>query len=1138
MASASVATAAVHARSWASRQLCSGLRSERRRQNLGQAFRCPEMLLASRRFSDRTAGPEPELAAVGSQTPPPLCYSGLPLDLPSELPSEQENTWDTSSASGGTSSSKISARKAAAGPDIVVQPPWLGWADSTRLYCMLESFRHRAHMAAKLDPLRGSLHRRLDPREPILWRVGGAQGEIIDNLDVLRFLEKYPESLDLSVFGLEAYGENDPLPAGVTVPEHWGPPPFGAPAWTIRGFAEHLRRCYADTLTCEYPSVDNPTEKRWLQTLLESRHFDDKTKSNTRESRRRALYRLMQAHELEGLLASKYSGSKRFGLEGCEALIPGLWTLLEGASAGGVERVVIGMAHRGRLNVLVNVLGKKVSQVCGEFAEAVCVGDVKYHLGTTKNVVVKDPGDGTERRVEITLAPNPSHLEAVNPVVLGMTRAKIDAHGDTDMTGTMAVLLHGDAAFSGQGIVAESMQLASLPAYTTGGTVHVVINNLVGFTTDPRFARSSYHCTNVAKLTDSPILHVNADDADAVLFAFALAAQYRQRFRKDIVLDLVCYRRHGHNEQDDPAVTQPLTKDRVLNHPPIVESYRRTLMHEDVISKEEATHWKGEVRRDLEAEYNHAQKIDGSEWQVSHWSTRPINVTGLPVARLQAIGMACTRIPENFDIHPNVQRLFEARRRQLEQERVDWALAEQLAFGSLLLKFDPTFDSHGVVTGFISEGGQVSEYVAHPPCQVRLSGQDVERGTFNQRHAVIYNQSSAEPHSVLNDLGLGEQKSALVCNSSLSELAILGFEHGYSLEEGLALTIWEAQFGDFANCAQPIIDNFIASSEQKWGAKSCLVLMLPHGYEGQGPEHSSGRLERFLQLVDDDADDLFYESRYSDTQFDTRPQKPLVTKKMAQERLQNIFRASAQGNMEAFHIALTEIALLQESVDAMHNMCVANVTTPANVFHVLRRQIHRDFAKPLVLMTPKYLLHHRPCRSPLRHMGPGTRFQRLVFEGGPSDNMADRTCMIQTEEQRQACRRLIFCSGKIFYDLYHARASRKLQSEIALARVEQISPFPAMLAALCAGRYPNAEVVWVQEEPKNMGAWSYVAPRLPTALRLLDTSGESDLDMDTGRTDFSVRYIGRPPSATTATPLFKKHKEETQRILDQALSLP
>mmetsp|Transcript_886 Transcript_886/g.2651 ORF Transcript_886/g.2651 Transcript_886/m.2651 type:complete len:515 (+) Transcript_886:1-1545(+) len=508
------------------------------------------------------------------------------------------------------------------------------------------------------------------------------------------------------------------------------------------------------------------------------------------------------------------------------------------------------------------------------------------------------------------------------------------------------------------------------------------------------------------------------------------------------------------------------------------------------------------------------------DWRIKEWPNRPVNVTGLPEKRLVDIGKACTRIPEGFNAHPMVRKLFQQRLRQLSQGYVDWAFAEMLALASLMLHFDPT--DHELTTGLIdsgsADGSEVDRYVVHPPCHVRISGQDVQRGTFNQRHSVIYDQDTAVAHNILEDLGLGPQNAAIISNSSLSELAILGFEYGYSMEDSFSLTIWEAQFGDFANCAQPFIDNFIASGESKWGARSCLVLLLPHGYEGQGPEHSSARLERFLQLLDDDPDDLWPRPHGSGADAEDGVEAR-AQREEAIAAVQIALKAANSGSKQCMDSAMRRIALLQESYDYFHNMCVVNITTPANLFHVLRRQVHRTFEKPLIVMSAKFLLHHRPCRSPLSHMGRGTRFQRLIVQGGDGDNMPQPTA------GRKA--RLIFCSGKVFYDLQHARAARKLDGVVALARLEQIAPFPSMDVVLSISRHPGAEILWVQEEPKNMGAWAYVAPRFATAMRQLSPDGHVH----------PVRYVGRPPAANPATALFKHHRTEARSIIDEALDI-
>eukprot|EP00927_Polykrikos_kofoidii_P044020 TRINITY_DN38110_c0_g1_i1.p1 TRINITY_DN38110_c0_g1~~TRINITY_DN38110_c0_g1_i1.p1 ORF type:complete len:1085 (+),score=160.81 TRINITY_DN38110_c0_g1_i1:53-3256(+) len=995
------------------------------------------------------------------------------------------------------------------------------WNDAVRVFMLLNTFRRNGHLTASLDPLRGSLHRQLSPKETINWRVGGYFGQTVGDMDLAKFLNDYPANADLEIFNLGAYALDDPLPEGVGVPPFWGPPPCGEPggAWTFRSFIDHLRRCYTEKVSMEHMHISDKTAREWLQERLEGRFVEEQNidVSERAKKQREALLRVIRTTEFERLLSNKYPSVKAFGIVGCEALIPGLWALLETAVEEGVKQFVMGMSHRGRLNVLVNFLGKDIATVCSEFDEQIEVGDVKYHLGTSVHQELTGR-DGHRRVVQLTLASNPSHLEAVNPVVLGMTRAKMDHAGDKTRRSVASLLLHGDASFSGQGIVSESMQLSELNDYTTGGTIHIVINNLVGFTTDPREARSTYHCTNVAKIIDAPILHVNADDVDAVLYVFKLAAEFRQIFCKDIVIDLVCYRRKGHSEQDDPGCTQPLSAAAVAAHPPVVSIYSDKLVAMGITSEDEVDAWKQDACDAFEAGYRNSlnHEWDISEWRVSHWDKRPVNATGLPETFMKLIGRACSRFPPDAALHPKVVRVFKNRLRLLDEGVVDLALAEQLALGALSLDFDP-----GMPDTFPGD-----EYIRHPACDVRLSGQDVERGTFNQRHAAVYDQLDATRHCVFDDMNLGHQRKVFVCNSSLSEFAILGFEYGYSLERALALTIWEAQFGDFANGAQPIIDNFIAAGESKWGAKSCVVLMLPHGMEGQGPEHSSARIERFLQLVNDDPDDPLSTERMSNLRL-----VPIITKASTAALVQEAIKASANDDANGtneFDEVRRRIAALQERIDSIHNLCVANPTTPANFFHVLRRQVHRTFAKPLILFTAKYLHHHRPCRSPFRDMGPGTRFQRLIMEGKSGDNMIRHTTK-DAECKDASKKRLIFCSGKVFYDLHHARLAKKMETSVALARIEQLAPFPALYVAVCAGRYPEAEIVWVQEEPKNMGAWNYVGPRIAAAVR--------DLLPD-GCNSRSIRYVGRPSAARPATALFRQHKVELRRFIDAALKLP
>eukprot|EP00435_Cladocopium_sp_Y103_P040412 s763_g11.t1 len=625
---------------------------------------------------------------------------------------------------------------------------WLKeWHVSTRCFHLAQALRHRGHLAARLDPLRGKQSRQLSPKEPIHWRIGGSHGQKIPSIDVNRLLRNYPDSVDLSVFALESYAEDDPLPEGVNVPPFWGAAPGGR--WTFRSFIDHLCGAYASTLSCEHQHIDNPIERLWLEERLEARVAQA---DMDQETQREALNRLLRASILESFLGEKFPEAKRFGLKGCEALLPALWALTEKANELGMEHLQLGMAHRGRLNVLVNFMGKRLKDVCSEFDEQNdLIGDLKYHLGTR----------GTCRNldVQLTLAPNPSHLEAVDPVVLGMTRAKQDYMGDTDMRRVMGVLIHGDAAFCGQGILSECLQLSDLPAYTTGGTVHFVINNMVGFTTDPRAARSSYHCTNVAKVNDAPILHVNADDVDAVLFVSKLAAEYRQTFRKDVVVDLVCYRREGHSEAEDPSLTQPLSQRRMKEHLPVSQQYSELLVETGVLTQEQVERLKRHILQEFEAERE--SQLEGSSFQNRPTRIeRPVNLTGLPLSWLKMIGEAACRIPENVNAHKKVRETLEKRKAQLQQGRIDWPLAETLAIGSLILRFNPERHEE-LKTGLLVDsdrGIPQLHYRVHPPCHVRLSGQDVERGTFNQRHSNMARGAKGRPSSPLVSPTFGRQR--------------------------------------------------------------------------------------------------------------------------------------------------------------------------------------------------------------------------------------------------------------------------------------------------------------------------------------------------------------------------------------------
>jgi len=1029
-----------------------------------------------------------------------------------------------------------------------------------RLSNMINAFRHRGHFAAMLDPLRGSSHKKLNPHEPIYWVN-------TDAVDVCRLLKDYPDRLDLTVFGLEEVDPNERFAIGHEFLAH------PKKDWSISEVVEFMRATYCGSTAVEYTHLSDRFQRSWIKTIFERGNPRKKQRNEyffqgsqlgtlSREEKVKALEILLRTDHLERFLGDKFPAVKRFGIEGAEAVLPGLHALVTRGAELGVEGVELGMAHRGRLNVLANLFGKPLGALCNEFTETdVSMGDVKYHLGTyaVRNFRGK--------LVHMNLAANPSHLEAVNSVVVGKARAKQFFINDKEMKRVMAVLLHGDAAFSGQGIVAEVMELSEIPAYTTGGTVHIVINNMIGFTTDPRASRSSYHCTNVAKGIEAPIFHVNGDDIEAVIHVCRIAAEWRQTFHKDCVVDIVCYRRHGHNELDEPSLTQPLTYSEIRRHPPVLQLYTTELIADRVVDTKFVRDMSVRVLHEFENEFQHRKQYipRPSEWLATNWQgeaisslcdsgSRPFNLTGVPLKTLKEIGLSACKIPEDFSAHPQVKELFMRRQKMLETGEADMALAELLAFGALMLPFSPD-DSFGRIK---REGDSLSladtsdalkgtaelltEYVEHPTVDVRLSGQDSERGTFNQRHAVIYDQRTAQPYTPLNNLNLGPQATFQVCNSSLSEAAVLGFEYGYSLESDLALVIWEAQFGDFANVAQHIIDNFIATGESKWGQKSALVLLLPHGYDGQGPEHSSARLERYLQLVDQDPDvvpgaiegsfeeELERAWKVLDRDGNNKVSMSDITnylnelsptdkpKIQSQELSVNGIESSALSKEEYFMFAS---AWIRRNDERTHNFCVINPSSPAQYFHVLRRQIHRPYAKPLIVMSPKYLLHHRACRSPLDDMGPNTFFRRTIVENGPGDNLKHRLYELNPCDK---IRRLVFCSGKFFYDMYHARSARKVR-DIAFIRIEQLAPFPFDRIARILLIYPNAECLWAQEEPKNMGAYLYVLPRFTTA--------QKKLNPDHPLRD--LKYIGRPPSASPATGLYRLHVDETKELLDAIL---
>ncbi|MDX5360656.1 MAG: 2-oxoglutarate dehydrogenase E1 component, partial [Alphaproteobacteria bacterium] len=721
------------------------------------------------------------------------------------------------------------------------------------------------------------------------------------------------------------------------------------------------------------------------------------------------------------------------GLDGGEALIPAMEQIIKRGGHLGVKDIVIGMPHRGRLNILANVMQKPYRAIFSEFRGGSAhpediggSGDVKYHLGASADREF----DGNV--VHLSMAANPSHLEAVNPVVLGKARAKQDKYG-RDRKAVLPILLHGDAAFAGQGVVAECLGLSGLVGHRTGGTIHIIVNNQIGFTTAPHFSRSSPYPSDVAKMVEAPIFHVNGDDPEAVVHAAKVATEFRQLFGKDVVLDMFCYRRFGHNEGDEPSFTQPLMYKTIRKQTTTLEKYAQRLADEGLVPKEESDKAVSDFQDRLNGEFEAAPayKPNKADWLEGRWKGLKVaegderrGETAVDADRLKALGLKLTEVPDDFNPHRTVKRLLESKRQMFETgEGIDWATAEALAFATLL-----------------DEG--------HP---VRLSGQDSARGTFSQRHSRLIDQETEAHHVPLNHLREGQAHFEVI-DSMLSEYAVLGFEYGYSWEDPEALTLWEAQFGDFANGAQVIVDQFMSSAEKKWLRMSGLVMLLPHGYEGQGPEHSSARLERYLQMCAED------------------------------------------------------------------NMQVANCTTPANYFHILRRQIHRSFRKPLILMTPKSLLRHKRCVSTLAELGPGSSFHRVLWDDA---EYLKNSVKLKKDDK---IRRVVICTGKVYYDLYEAREEKGVD-DVYLMRCEQLYPVPRQSLRHELGRFKNAEVVWCQEEPFNMGAWRFIEPELEWVLGQLDGKAKRP------------RYVGRPAAAATATGLASMHKKQQEALVEEALAV-
>ncbi|CAI5649111.1 unnamed protein product [Oreochromis niloticus] len=813
----------------------------------------------------------------------------------------------------------------------------------------------------------------------------------------------------------------------------------------LKEIIRRLEMAYCQHIGVEFMFINDLDQCQWIRQKFET----PGVMQFTLEEKRTLLARMVRSTRFEEFLQKKWSAEKRFGLEGCESLIPALKTIIDKSSENGVENVIMGMPHRGRLNVLANVIRKELEQIFCQFDSKLEAadegsGDVKYHLGMYHRRINRV----TDRNITLSLVANPSHLEAVDPVVQGKTKAEQFYCGDTDGKRVMSILLHGDAAFAGQGIVYETFHLSDLPSYTTHGTVHVVVNNQIGFTTDPRMARSSPYPTDVARVVNAPIFHVNADDPEAVIYVCKVAAEWRATFHKDVVVDLVCYRRMGHNEMDEPMFTQPLMYKQIKKQKPVLQKYAEKLIAEGAVSRQE---YEEEIAKyDKICEEAYARSKDEKILHIKHWLDSPwpgfftldgqpksmsCPSTGLTEDNLNHIGQAASSVPvEDFTIHGGLSRILKGRAEMVKNRMVDWALGEYMAFGSLL-----------------KEG-----------IHIRLSGQDVERGTFSHRHHVLHDQNVDKRTCIpMNHLS-PDQAPYTVCNSSLSEYGVLGFELGFAMASPNALILWEAQFGDFQNTAQCIIDQFICAGQAKWVRQNGIVLLLPHGLEGMGPEHSSARPERFLQMCNDDPDVL-----------------PNITEDLAVRQLYDC------------------------------NWIVVNCSTPANYFHVLRRQILLPFRKPLIIFTPKSLLRHPEARSSFDEMLPGTHFQRLIPEAGVA------------AERPEAVKRLIFCTGKVYYELTKERKSRGLEDTVAISRIEQLSPFPFDQVKAETERFPNADLVWCQEEHKNQGYYDYVKPRIRTTTQKAKP----------------VWYAGRDPAAAPATGNKNTHLIELRRFLDTAFHL-
>ncbi|WP_299201286.1 2-oxoglutarate dehydrogenase E1 component [uncultured Tateyamaria sp.] len=886
---------------------------------------------------------------------------------------------------------KIKAKAAEKGVEVSDDQIKRAVLDSIRALMIIRAYRIRGHLVADLDPLGmrdQTPHPELDPKSYGFTEADMDRPIFIDN-----------------VLGLQVA--------------------------TMREIVAIVKRTYCGTFALQYMHISDPEEASWLKERIEG---FGKEIQFTREGRKAILNKMVEAEGFEKFLHVKYMGTKRFGLDGGESLIPAMEQIIKRGGALGVKDIVIGMPHRGRLSVLANVMAKPYKAIFNEFQggsfkpeDVDGSGDVKYHLGASSDREF----DGNT--VHLSLTANPSHLEAVNPVVLGKARAKQDQNNDHDRTTVMPILLHGDAAFAGQGVVAECFALSGLRGHKTGGTMHIVVNNQIGFTTAPHFSRSSPYPTDNALVVEAPIFHVNGDDPEAVVHAAKVATEFRQKFRKDVVIDIFCYRRFGHNEGDEPMFTNPVMYKRIKKHKTTLTLYTERLVRDGLIPEGEIEDMKAAFQAQMNDEFEAGKdyKPNKADWLDGKWSHLDKNKddyqrgkTAIAPETLADVGKALTSTPEGFPMHKTVGRLIEAKKKMFDSgEGFDWATGEALAFGSLLTEGFP----------------------------VRLAGQDSTRGTFSQRHSGFVNQETEERYYPLNQIRAGQAQYEVI-DSMLSEYAVLGFEYGYSMAEPNALTLWEAQFGDFANGAQIMFDQFISSGESKWLRMSGLTVLLPHGFEGQGPEHSSARLERFLQMCGQD------------------------------------------------------------------NWIIANCTTPANYFHILRRQIHRDFRKPLILMTPKSLLRHKLAVSKADEFTTGSSFHRVLWDDAEHGNSDTKLA------KDDKIKRVVMCSGKVYYDLLEERDARGI-NDIYLMRIEQFYPFPAISLVKELERFKVAEMVWCQEEPKNQGGWTFIEPNIEWVLTRIKAKHQRPA------------YVGRATSASPATGLASQHKAQQAALVNEALTI-